>query len=82
MLALLGVLLIAPSYVWADAAHPAPGIQSWCNYTEPKYIPSSLTRITVAQRGAWACVGPFGNNPLPASPDYTGCPVSALDAAW
>lgn len=31
---LLGALLLAPAQVRADAAHPAPGIQSWCNYTE------------------------------------------------
>eukprot|EP00798_Chlamydomonas_sp_ICE-L_P003781 gene3781-13849_t len=62
------------------------GIQSWCNYSEPLYASSGLTRTTRGPRGAWACVGdhgnmgggdtyvgPFGNVPLKTNLDYTGC---------
>ena len=76
LLGLLGALFLAPISVRADAANPAPGIETWCNYTETSYVPQSLTRITVAKRGSWACVGPYGNYPISASLDYTGCPVS------
>eukprot|EP00798_Chlamydomonas_sp_ICE-L_P012773 gene12773-16030_t len=70
------VLLTSSLQAWADYANPAPGIITWCNYSEPSYVPTNINRITRGTRGAWACLGPYGNNPLPQQPEYTGCPVS------
>eukprot|EP00798_Chlamydomonas_sp_ICE-L_P010825 gene10825-16911_t len=72
----LSIILLSSLRASADFANPAPGIITWCNYSEPSYAPSDLTRITRGTRGAWACLGPYGNNPPQQNLDYTGCPVS------
>eukprot|EP00798_Chlamydomonas_sp_ICE-L_P020526 gene20526-27318_t len=82
LLRLLACLIVAVTWVGPCSAsfdNPAPGIIAWCNASEPSYVPPTLNRITYAQRGAWACVGPYGNIPQTDNPDYTGC---ATADAW
>eukprot|EP00798_Chlamydomonas_sp_ICE-L_P012772 gene12772-16027_t len=74
----ISIILLSSLRASADFANPAPGIITWCNYSEPSYVPSDLTRITRGTRGAWACLGPYGNNPPQQNLDYTGCPVSSV----
>eukprot|EP00798_Chlamydomonas_sp_ICE-L_P010824 gene10824-16910_t len=72
----LSIILLSSLRASADFANPAPGIITWCNYSEPSYVPSDLTRITRGTRGAWACLGPYGNYPQQQNLDYTGCPTA------
>eukprot|EP00798_Chlamydomonas_sp_ICE-L_P010829 gene10829-16915_t len=43
-------------------ASPAPGVVTWCNYTEPSYEPDTLNRSSYGPHGAWACVGELDVN--------------------
>eukprot|EP00798_Chlamydomonas_sp_ICE-L_P010380 gene10380-8321_t len=58
MLLLLIQVVAVLRLVSADSENPAPGIKSWCDFSEPSYG-QSRNRISAGERGAWACVGKY-----------------------